>query len=314
MRMDRLLNMVVLLVNRKRIKAKELAEHFGISVRTVYRDVDTICQAGIPVITYPGLNGGLGIAEGYRLDRTVLSEEELASVMVALKSVSTSLGDTHTTAVQQKIQAVITDRQAERFRERTESIRVDFSPWGSDPRLKGDVEALKEAIESKRCARFIYCNAKGERMPRQVEPYTLVLKNRSWYLYAYCLTRVDFRFFKLARIRELQLLEDSFVRRDINLDELPWEQEWRGADRISLVLRFRSAIRPLVEDWFGVEQVEDAVDTTGEDFLIVRTEMPEDEWLNGFLLSFGDRMEILEPAHFRQKLKNYAERVVALYS
>lgn len=315
MRMDRLLNMVVLLVNRKRVRAKDLAEHFGVTVRTVYRDIDTICQAGIPVVSYPGLNGGLGIAEGYRLDRTVLSEEELASVMVALRSVSSSYEDAHAAAVQEKIRAVVTEGQAERFRERTESIRIDFSPWGSHPRLKEDVELLKSAIESKHTVRFQYCSVKGEMLSREAEPYTLVLKNNHWYLYGYCLLRQEFRMFKLSRMGELERLDKTFRRREVDADELPWERERRQMPTryAAMVLRFPVELRLLVDDWFGREQ---AVPEPGREdrFLLVRATWPEDEWLYGFLLSLGDRMEIVEPLRLREHIRHLAERIVRMYS
>jgi predicted DNA-binding transcriptional regulator YafY len=314
MRMDRLLNMVVLLVNRRRVRAKELAEYFGVTVRTVYRDIDTICQAGIPVVSFPGLNGGLGIAEGYRLDRTVMSEDELVSVMVALQSVSSSYEDAHAAAVQEKIRAVVTDRQAERFRVRTESIRIDFSPWGTHPRLKADVELLKEAIESKSRVRFQYCSVKGEMLSREAEPYTLVLKNNHWYLYAFCLLRQEFRFFKLARMGELERLSPTFLRREMNLDELPWEQERQDPSRtVEMVLRFPMELRLLVEDWFGRGQ---GVPEPGREdrYLLVQAAWPEDEWLYGFLLSFGDRMEILEPVRLREHIRAVAGRIVSLYS
>jgi predicted DNA-binding transcriptional regulator YafY len=325
MRLDRLLQMVVMLVNRKRVKAQELAEYFGVSVRTVYRDAETISLAGIPVVTYQGLNGGLGIAEGYRLDRTVMSEEELASVMIALKSVSSSIKDAHSEAVQEKIRAVVPESQASRFKERTDSVRIDFGPWGHRPGLMNDVELLKKAIGDKRKVCFIYCNAKGENEARTVEPYTLVLKNSHWYLYAYCLLRGGFRFFKLSRMRETEVLAEAFLKRDINLDELPWEQEWqKPSSTVPLLLRFPKELRPLLEDWFGVEQIKDCLSDSGfnsthpspgsSGFLLVQATFPEDEWLYGYLLSFGSKLEILEPERVRERVRTMAEQVVALYS
>lgn len=364
MKLDRLLQMVIMLLNRRRVKAQEIAAHFGVSVRTVYRDMETLSLAGIPVITYPGLNGGIGIAEGFRMDRTVLSEEELASVMVALKSVSSSLQDAHAEAVQEKIRSVVTGHQAERFRERTDSLRVDFGPWGHSAALKDNLKLLKEAADGRQLVRFMYCNAKGENERRTVEPYTVVLKNNRWYLYAFCIARNDFRFFKLTRMKEAEALGESFVKRQVNLDELPWEKAWVGT--VSLLLRFPKELRPLVEDWFGIESVEEEQPLmegsvaagvkgsaeandgkaggkgsaeanegeaggkteagsrtgrqslphrdTGGGTLLVRTSLPEDDGMYGYLLGFGDKMEVIEPERVRQRIRSMAERVAALYS
>jgi predicted DNA-binding transcriptional regulator YafY len=313
MRMDRLLNMVVLLANRKRVRAKELAEQFGISVRTVYRDVDTICQAGIPIVSFPGLNGGLGIADGYRLDRNVFSEDELASVMVALQGVAGSYGDPHAASVQEKIRAAVAGHRTDRFRERSESIRIDYSGWGSAPHLKERVELLKEAVENRCRVRFEYGNAKGELLRREAEPYTLVLKNGSWYLHAYCLTRREFRLFKLARMRSLEATDRIFERRDIEAEQLPWEGDRpASAPHVSLVLRFPAELRLLAEDWFGAEAVGPEPGTAGRSIL-ARITWPEDEWLYGYLLSFGDRMEIVEPERMRVKIRDTALRIAKLY-
>lgn len=368
MRLDRLLQMVVMLVNRRRMKAQDLAEYFGVSVRTIYRDAETISLAGIPVVSYQGLNGGLGIAEGYRLDRTVLTEEELAGVMLALQSTSGSLPDSRAAAVQEKLQALVTGEQAARLQEQTDSVRIDFGPWGYGGELKNRVELLKIAIGKRELVGFTYCNAKVETAYRVVEPYTLVLKNNHWYLYAFCLEKQDFRFFKAGRMRGVEPQGRYFVKRELDPDSRPWEQEWLSPERaMPLVLRFPRELRHLMEDWFGLEAVleecpilpsdegEEAWNQTGQGnasseacpdeecehdpgpcvdeaakltgatlpgsrdgnadrWLYLRMAWPEDEWLYGYLLSFGTNLEVLHPVHVRQKLRRMAEGVAAMYA
>ncbi|WP_438447704.1 helix-turn-helix transcriptional regulator [Gorillibacterium sp. sgz5001074] len=314
MRLDRLLHMVVLLANRKRVRAKDLADEFGVSVRTVYRDIDTICQAGIPIVSFPGMNGGLGIADGYRLDRNVFSVDELASVMVALDGVAGSIGDPHAAAVQDKIRAVMAGRPSERFRQRTESIRIDYNAWGSAPWLKERVEMLRDALENNRLVRFQYGSAKGELLGREAEPYTLVLKNGTWYLYAFCRSRGDFRLFKLARMGELELTGEGFERRELDPESAPWEGDRAApAPHVPMVLRFPAELRLLAEDWFGIDAVEPEPGSDGRTVL-ARAAWPEDEWLYGYLLSFGDRMEIVEPARLRERIRDMALRIVMQYS
>lgn len=343
-----MLQMAVMLVNRRRIKAKELAEFFGVSVRTIYRDAETISLAGIPIVAYPGLHGGLGIAEGYRMDRTVLSEEELAGMMLALQTVSGSLRDTRTEAAQEKLKALVTGVQAERFRDQMDSVRIDFGPWAHASALKAGVELLKAAIAAREIVGFTYCNARGETVFRNAEPYTLVLKNNHWYLYAFCLLKEEFRLFKVNRMRELAGTGQYFVKRELQLDEPPpWEQEWMSPARtVSLVLRFSREVRVLVEDWFGVDQVleempeaketlegesgfqerrqrdagleaadkESGSPASAPGWLYVQVTLPEDDWLYSYLLSFGSRLEIVRPERVRQRVRSMAEEVAALYS
>lgn len=308
MKMDRLLHMVILLLNRRRMKARELADTLGVTVRTVYRDMESLCQAGIPLVTYQGQNGGIGIAEGYRLDRTVMTDEEWASVMVALKSLSKSYTGSNAAALVEKLRTVMPE-QRESFRVKTESVLIDFSPWGADARTEEKVRLLKEAVESGRMVAFAYTSAKNETLDRRVEPHTLVLKGQSWYLYGWCGSRQDFRLFKLSRMREIRVLQEGFARREVRLDQWDLAEEWNRSGTVEVLLRFEPGLRMVVEDRFGVEQVE--LDEAGR--VLVRFAYREDEWLYGFLLSFGPGAEVLEPPHLREILRDRASRIAAMY-
>lgn len=155
MKLDRLLAIIMILNNKKRVQARDLADMFDVSVRTVYRDIEVINLAGVPIITYQGANGGIGIAEGFRLDKNVLTYDELSSIVMALKSVSSSYSDPNITAALQKISGMVVNRP-ENFRLKADHIFIDFSPWGSEPRLKAKVTALKDAIERAKTVTFTY--------------------------------------------------------------------------------------------------------------------------------------------------------------
>lgn len=127
MKIDRLLSIVILLLNRPLIQAKELADMFEVSVRTIYRDIDSINSAGIPVVTYQGAGGGIGLMQGYRLDRNVLSQRELADIFSALQSASSIGGEGHH-LLMEKISSVVPPSQISAFRSKTTQMIVDFSP------------------------------------------------------------------------------------------------------------------------------------------------------------------------------------------
>lgn len=226
MKLERLLAIVVLLISKKQVQAAELAELFEVSVRTIYRDIDTINRAGIPIVTSQGSGGGIGIMETYRLEREWLKEEELFVIASALQSVSSMYGSISHSTAYQKIKHLIPEQSAGAFKQQTEKWFIDMTAWGHTEDHKALRENISAAIDRLSTISFTYTNANGETLLREAEPYTLVCKAGHWYLYAYCLVRNDFRFFKLNRMKDQVILHQSFIRKDIQLDTLPWDKSW----------------------------------------------------------------------------------------
>ncbi len=310
MKIDRLLSIVILLMNRPLIQAKELAEMFEVSVRTIYRDIDSINGAGIPVVTYQGAGGGIGLMEGYRLDRNVLTEHELADIFTALQSVSSAGGGEHS-LLMEKISSVIPPSQTAAFRSKTTQLIVDFSPWGLQRPLEERLTLLREALEETAAVSFEYVAANGKISHRSVDPYTLVLKGRAWYLYGFCAEREDFRLFKLLRMKSLIKEKRSYVRQELPLKELPWGSGWSTpSDTSPVVLHFSAEGRHLAEDYFDYSELQ----PDGNGGYTVTVYYPEDNWLYGFLLGFGTAAEVLEPEHIRLKLGEVAAGVAAKYN
>lgn len=310
MKLDRLLAIVILLINRRRVQAKELAEMFEVSVRTIYRDIDAINQAGIPIVTYQGVNGGIGISEGYRLDKNLLTNNELAMIVTALKGTSTTYRDMNHQILVEKINSIIPANDLDEFNVKTQQLFIDLSEWGHNHVLDEKLNLLKSAIEQSQLVSFQYYAANGLITDRVVEPHTLVLKRHNWYVYAYCKNREDFRFFKLLRIKHLCIHNENFTRKDVVLDELPWVQEWYQLERTTcLLMRFNRQMRQQVEEWFNIEEIEE--DDQGR--LLVEARFPEDNWLYGFILRFGDQVEVLKPEHIRDKIRSMAKSIHAIY-
>ncbi|GIP34521.1 hypothetical protein J2TS4_37310 [Paenibacillus sp. J2TS4] len=178
MRLDRLLAITMILINRKKVPAKELAEMFEVSPRTIYRDIEAINQAGIPIVSYPGANGGIGIVESYRLDKNVWTPDELASITVALRSISSSYQDAQSDLALEKIKTLIRDDEMESFESRTAHLFIDYSPWSNDPEHKQMITLLQEAARSSRVITFAYRSAEGTVTERKAEPHTLVFKGQ----------------------------------------------------------------------------------------------------------------------------------------
>ncbi|WP_239613733.1 helix-turn-helix transcriptional regulator [Cohnella mopanensis] len=319
MKLDRLLGIVILLINRRMIQAKELADHFEVSIRTIYRDIEVINQAGIPVVSYPGAGGGIGLTEGYRLDRHVLTNNELVAIVTALQSVSTTYDTPNHKLLLEKMHSIVPAAETEQFQFQTQQFIVDLSPWGRKGHLEEKLAKLRVAVEETREVSFVYCSAQGEETERRVEPYTLVLKKQTWYLYALCLDRQQFRLFKLFRMKELALQEHRFTRHPISIDQIPWNQGWVTPETSTrVVLRFHRRAKHLAEEWFDVEAlVAETVHEAGkepEERYVVSVDYPEDRWLYGFILSFGQDVEVLEPEHIRGKIKEIAMNIGNIYN
>lgn len=285
---------------------------FEVSVRTIYRDIESINGAGIPIVTYQGANGGIGLMEGYRLDRNVLTDRELADIFTALQSVSSYSGHEHT-LLMEKISSVIPPSQSAAFRSKTTQLIIDSSPWGIQRILEDKLATLKEALEESVTVAFEYVNAEGQTSHRSVEPYTLVLKGQAWYLYGFCLNRQDFRLFKLLRMKELTKSNQTFIRKeDIDTREMPWSTDYqRVTAAVSpIVLHFTAEGKHLAEDRFDATELEPDADGGYK----VTIYYPEDGWLYGFLLSFGTSVEVLEPEHIRHKLGELAADIATKYT
>lgn len=311
MRLERILAILMLVVNRRRISAAELADKMEVSVRTVYRDIETLCQAGFPIVAYQGAGGGFAVMEGYRLDRNALTFEEIASVISALKGMTKTLDDARLGTTLEKYTSLLTDKEKETARFWQERLVIDMNPWGADGAMKRKVALIREALQKEVTLRFSYTSNNRITTDREVEPMTLLLKGAAWYLHAYCPLRGDFRMFRLSRMSQVMVTDSPFERREhASLEEKDLEQMWNSGSRtVTMVLRFAPEARARAEEFFGMEELQ-----TGEDgFLTVAQTYPEDEWVYGFLLSFGDLVEILEPERLRVLIRDRAERICRMY-
>ena len=312
MKLERLLSIIILLLNRRMVQAKELAERFEVSVRTIYRDIEAINGAGIPIVTYQGANGGIGLANGYRLDRNVLTNDELAAIVTALRSISTSYGNEQHLQLMEKMNSVVLPQYAEELQHKASRVLIDYSPWDGNERLRPKLQLLKDAVDSCRIAKFIYSNAEGLVSHRIVEPHMLIMKGRQWYLKAYCLVKEQFRLFKLKRMKELEIVtERTFIRRvfPVQEDTTGQESSRDPLNTTQFVLRFRADSRHLAEEWFGIEELLPLDDGSCQ----VRKAYPEDEWLYRFILGLGHHAEVLEPLHLREIIASRAEQAAQIY-
>ncbi|MFC4304126.1 helix-turn-helix transcriptional regulator [Cohnella boryungensis] len=315
MKLERLMTITILLLNRKRIQAQELADRLEVSLRTVYRDLDTLGQAGIPIVSYTGMEGGYEIMDSFRLDRQLLSFDELTALSTALRGLeSTKAYDrTNMDLLLSKVGAMVAQAEQGRAGE-GERIHIDFTPWKNSEEDRSRYDSLRQAVNDRRLIRLKYTSRKGEEQEREIEPMALVLKNYTWYLHGYCRLRGDYRIFKLSRIRELAMQSDTFVRRAESLAEL--NDRWvnpeasNQQEAIPVVFQFKASAAVSVMDRYDEGEIERLPDGK----LIVRTSYRNEKWLITSVLHYGTDVIVLEPADIAAKIRQAALDIAKQYA
>ncbi|MDP4197638.1 MAG: YafY family protein [Bacteroidota bacterium] len=314
MRIDRMLGIVVLLLNRNKVSAKELSRRFEVSVRTIYRDIEAINLAGIPIISFPGSKGGLGIMENYRLNGQVLSIDDMSSIISTLKNVNKTLGNSDLETVSEKILNLIPKDKIDYVNKQAEELCIDLIPWTFKEKNKDYLKLIQFAISEKMIIRFFYRNNRGEGMHRTVEPMTLVFKGYAWYLFGFCRDRKDFRIFKLSRMNIIEIMPEKFERRKGSYQEFMESSmkapNAKSPNMIDTVLKFSPQIRLKVDEYFE----ESIVRVLDDGSIIVAMKIPEDEWVFSTILSFGEFVEVIKPDFLKKIIQERIKKMNSIYN
>ena len=301
MKINRLLEITIILLNKGTVTARELAGRFGVSTRTIYRDVDVLSCAGVPVFTNKGNGGGISLLENYSINKALISEHESESLLLALKTLQATKYP-EIEAVLDKIGAVFKNTES------ADWVYIDFSPWSSGPNEYNKFIDIKKGILERRVLSFEYINSEGIKSFRSMEPMRLMFKGQAWYLWGYCKMRKDFRVFRISRIKNVTVTGETFERRK------PGDRVESGPDEkprklAELKLKFRPEVLHRLYDDFDDEIIRKNPDGTCS----LTITFPEDEWVYGYLLSFGCHVEVLEPEHIRRILADRMKRALESY-
>jgi len=296
MQINRLFEMIYLLLNKESITAGKLATHFEVSPRTIYRDVELLSSAGIPIYMTKGKGGGISLLPDFVLNKTVLTDSEKSDILAALHAVEAVNLEQTNTAVQ-KLSSLFGNTNAD-------WVEVDFSGWANADEEALLFSLLKTAILGKIQVAFHYHSSEGSTQ-RIVEPMKLCFKGQSWYLYAFCTVRQDYRFFKLRRMKELELMGDHFERtapaKIFEGDNIFQD------DFVTITLKLSKKMAYRVYDEFSRYKT-----LPGGDFIAQLT-MPRGDWVYQYLTTFGEHCEILEPEDIRLQVKEKLQKTLAQY-
>lgn len=299
MQVDRLFKIVYMLLDEKKVTAAQLSERLEVSIRTIYRDIDTLSLAGIPIYASKGRGGGIGLLDGFVLDKTTITEQEQYHILMALQNLA-SVGNLEVEETLIKLSSLFQKTN-------TSWIDVDYSRWGSHSD-KDKFEILKQAILNQIKVAFHYFNSNGEESTRTVEPVKLVFKSKAWYLQAFCCSKEEYRLFRVNRMWHLKILEEAFEASQNEMPSLE-SQEINSDIYEDFILKFDPSIGYRVLDEFAPEVIKKEADGS----FVVSTKMPADKWLICFILSFGAAVEIVEPKYFQKCIKKEMADILELY-
>ena len=297
MRESRLFRIVYYLLQNGKATAPELAQKFEVSIRTIYRDIDSISSAGIPIYATQGKGGGISILNDYTLDKSLFSEQEQEQMLIALQGMVTTTEE-NSNELLTKLSGLFQINS-------TNWIEVDFSDWAHRPPQQDTFNIIKEAIFQKRVISFCYFSGKGNKEKRNVRPIRLVFKSKSWYLYSFCLLRNDYRFFKLTRIKELEMLSETFTQ-DFTPTKI--EKQIQVENTVAVKLKFDRQAAFRVYDEFT-----DSITEDSQGNLYVQIDLPDNEVLYSYVMSFSDSVEIIEPQSIREQMKKRLQKMQEKY-
>ncbi|GGG64291.1 helix-turn-helix transcriptional regulator [Paenibacillus radicis (ex Gao et al. 2016)] len=304
MKLERLISMIYMLLNNEVISASALADKYEVSQRTIYRDIEAISAAGIPVVSYQGVNGGYGIIDSYKMDKSLLNAYDAETLITVLSGLSTVFEDEQAMDTVRKLQTI----------QRDNANPVLNLEMGGHPLYNQLLRDLREAITRRTVIQFDYISWKNERTKRSVEPASLKFRRQAWYLYGFCRERNNFREFKLSRISDMKVLAEHFQRRvELPPVERDPYQRNEGAESVDVLLRFTKRSLALALDHFNNQERTYHEDGSMTIKLQLR-DADNTKWLIRVLLSFGEDAEIIEPASLRQELKMTLGKMMQIYS
>ncbi len=296
MQINRLFEIIYILLEKKTVTAKELAEYFGVSIRTIYRDVDVLSTAKIPVYMNKGKGGGIRLLEDFVLDKSILTDEEQNQILFALQGMQ-----------QMRVSGEkdILEKMSMLFQKNKANwIEVDLSNWSNVEGQDKTFELIRKAVLEKKVLQFVYYNSKGEEKNRQAEPLQIYFKDKAWYLKAFARDAQDYRFFKMARMRNIEILDENFER------ELPEIIEKKvDFKTVNLTLQISRNLAYRVYDEFEKENITKMLNG---DFL-VNVEFPENDWVYGYILSFGEEAKVISPEYVKNRIIQKLKRNLREY-
>ena len=307
MQIDQLFEFVYILIDKKQVTAKEMSEHFGVSIRTIHRWIEALSVSGVPLYSLKGRGGGIAISENYALDKTLLSEDERLAIVSSVKALE-SLSGNPASLVNANIKAA--EKLSHLVQSDSDWLEVDFAPWSPEgSEVRNLFGTLRDSILKKRQITFDYFTGDGRSEKRTVHPWKLTFRGQSWYIYGWCTTRKAERFFKLTRMRNLMMTSKSAnINRSVAVAE-PAQLPEYSAPLIQIKAKITQEKVSYLMDSFICSEIK----ALKNGWVNVTFTAPDTPWLCEILLSFGPQLKITSPARLKNKIAEMAAKISELY-
>lgn len=298
---NRMFGILSILLEKEKVTAKELADYFEVSVRTIHRDLLDLSSEGFPVISQQGIGGGISLLSNFKYNKTVLNREDMSVILAGIQGFASINGSSKIKTLLAKLRFNQVDKML-----LENDIIIDFTSWNHNSTIIEKIKIIRRAIANNRLLEMEYYGGHGY-YHRRVEPYKLIFKQENWYLFAYCNYKKDFRVFKVIRMIDLYISNETFVEREDYIIP-PLKSDFANNSGISITVRMDKSLEYLAIDFFGPENLTRENDDI---FITFRTERPE--WVISTFAGFGDKAEIISPDTLREDMKVFLLQAEKLY-
>lgn len=309
MKLNRLISIIMILLDYDKISANELAKMLEVTKRTIYRDIEAINMAGIPIVTYPGVNGGISIMESYKFDKKLFTPKDIVNILSGLGNISGVLQEKEINNTITKLKSYISENDLQSLELKSNQIVIDFSTWRRNQKILHRLDKVKRAIQDSLIIEYDYSDKSGEKSKRVVEPYQLILRGSSWYLHAYCLLRKGFRIFKLSRMNDVIFRDENFDSREFNtkpLDEMAWIKD--------KLIDFKCIINNSIKEQFYEEVEILSEEKINKKQTLVTFPYTADEYGYRVLLGWADKCRCVAPDFVADELNERIKKMYKLYN
>ncbi|MDO5774904.1 MAG: YafY family protein [Spirochaetales bacterium] len=303
-----LFELVYILLDKKSVTAKNLAEHFDVSERTILRWAESLAEAGVPIYSTQGRGGGFAIAENYTLDKTIFTDEEKCSVVSSLKAVAKLTGSE--CSCKNSAEKTAAQKLSGFVAKNTDWLELDFSPWNPQEKNTNEIfNKLKNAIIEKQQIEFDYFSLNKKTEHRTVQPWKIVFRGVGWYFYGWCNVRCAPRYFKLNRICNLKVLGKKVFmeEKEFGIEQKNSYSVEKEISMIEITAQVADSELYRILDEFAVCKVE----KLSSESSIVKFNAPEVGWLVPFLLSFGSAIKIIFPEKIKEQFSLEVKKMSA---
>ncbi len=298
-----MIDIMMLLLSKRKLNAQDVANRYGISQRSVYRYIDELSLCGVPIDVTRGRYGGISIADTFRLPSWYFTREEYTATVNALNAMSSQVSDKNVLSALEKLQSQ--QKNDKRGENVCGNIIVDGGTWGDSKKFADKMRVCETAVNERKSLLIDYISREGEHSKRVIDPYVLIFKQNVWYIYSFCHNRQTFRTFKVGRIKQASFTGETFERRELTRDEINLNFYYNSVKMVDVTLEIEKATLPDAEDWLGMDNIE----PRGNKF-IARITAPDDGGLVNQILSYGGTVKVLEPLDLREKVRAAAEKIL----